>query len=553
MNLTAKEVQTWAALCRLCSFTLLLIPLFVLLSCAPSKLKTNTSSHLNSLRQALSITTDENRNGTLDDPPAGRNSWSWSGQGALLLPNLDDDDQDGQADCKDDAVNGVRDQNDLAPVRIAFSPSAALDIEDLTLNLRFPSSSLQEPPAQWFVRRNGTYERAEASVPLGDILSRTQPRVEMAMEACAFASSAWDGFAEVTIEDSNRQVVQKAVLRAAPFLMIPNTQPMEKFFVARDSSGQYGNKKMLLGLPLPLLLNLVKFHVHSTDVWQEMWMQDTMEIGYTEFPQSRMHVVLNAPRGFDTFGKTLLAPDVAYLEVAQPRDGLAEGDAWLDWFGNLEVSPPTKNYPWGRIYYGKNPESGRSLHPDVVSFLEAQELQKPVAIDTGWLFIKHVDEMLTFWPRIGGGFVAVMPSPDEAASLTNESSDEFNSMIQRRLNGIVATASNEGENLFDTFGIEQNQLVTLPLSYDEAEHGAAGRWSNPVNSVVVNKALLYGQTNLPLEVNDAIRQKVRRTGLWPVSVEDSAYQTRLGNVHCATNSMRTIPSGKFWERESRTR
>jgi protein-arginine deiminase len=73
----------------------------------------------------------------------------------------------------------------------------------------------------------------------------------------------------------------------------------------------------------------------------------------------------------------------------------------LDWYGNLEVTPPLPGYPFGRIYYGCNPEGPKeaSLNPEIVGMLEAQGVQAPaVRLDTGFLLIKHADEIISFLP-----------------------------------------------------------------------------------------------------------------------------------------------------------
>jgi len=525
------------------------LPLFIallLLGCTRNPSNIDGQFDSQAQWQTYGIATDSNRNGVLDDHPEDSRVWSWSGQGAFILPNLDDDNHDGEIDCHDTEVNGSQDAKDLALIRVQFDPEKQNDDAPVRLNLNFNSDANSRSAVQWFLHSEGKYEKLPQSVPLEQIFSSKRKSVEIALEACAFASKSWDGFAEITIENTSNQTLRRALLRVSPYLMIPNTRPMEKFFVSKDSTGRYGNQRMLFELPLSMLLNLVKLHIYNTDVWQEMWMQDTMEIGYSEIPGSRMHVVLNAPRGSDRFGKKLLGPDVGFLEVAAPRNSSSEGDAWLDWFGNLEISPPTSKYPWGRIYYGYNSNTGNTLHPDVVSFLEAQELQKPIAIDTGWLFIKHVDEIITFWPRGRNDFIAVVPSIQDASALTGEAPDSFNTSIQERLNELTAETNISRQSIFEIFGLNKNQVMTVPLFYDEAEHGAIGRWSNPVNSVVVNRTLLFGTTRIPNTVSDSLREQIKSSRLTPLGVDDGAYQNRLGNVHCGTNSIRSMPNSGFW-------
>ncbi len=493
----------------------------------------------------VSILTDSNRDGHIDESDDLNTPWSWNGQGALVIPNLDDDDRNGLSDCSDEVINGVTDEKDLTPVIVSFEEKGKGLDKNLQLEI---SASSESAPVRWFLSTTAGWVRVENKVSLNSLLEQARNPVQLAIETCAFSSPTWDGFITLSLRSpDNRSNVQRT-LRVSPFLMIPNTQPTESLFISRDTQGRYDNTRMFYELPIPLLFNSTNLRVFKTDVWQEMWMQDTMEIGYAETPLSRMHFVLNAPRGLDRFGRTLLAPNVGYLEITKPRAHSDAGDGWMDWFGNLEVSPPTPKFPHGRIYYGRNPKTGSTLHTDIVDFLEAQELQKPVALDVGWLFIKHVDEMLTFWPdRTTGKFVAVMPSPRLAADLLDTTQDELNQSVQKQLDQII-----EGDDLTpplaEIFGLDSQMIRFAPLLYSEGEYGAVGRWSNPVNAVTLTKGILFGRTDLPDPIQRNIQQTIRTLKLSPIGVDDSAYQPKLGNVHCATNTLRSFPRSPFWKR-----
>ncbi|NBW81966.1 hypothetical protein EBR21_09450, partial [bacterium] len=425
------------------------------------------SGEITRLTAPVAFRLDTDRNGILSEADDSEGEWSWQGKGALVLANLDDDDRDGKADCSDEIVNGRDDENDLTPLNVNWNASATAELEGFSLQLSASSSSA---PIKWFLRTDSGWKLVENQISIAALQGGKPQSAKLGIESCAFASKDWDGFMTIRLQNPSDETIQSARIRVSPFLMIPNTEKMETLFISRDSSGKYGNNRMLFELFLPSLLSSVAVKTYNTDAWQEMWMQDTMEIGYAESPISRMHVVLNAPRGQDRFGRTLLGPDVGFVEVAEPRTQDNPGDAWLDWFGNLEVSPPTAKYPNGRIYYGANPETGETLHPDVVSFLEAQELQKPVALDTGWLFIKHVDEMLTFWPSpTNRGFVAIMPSPALAGQALGQELDDYNAGLQNRISKMIDGTA-QHSSLAELFGIETAQLKMLPLLYDEGEH-----------------------------------------------------------------------------------
>jgi protein-arginine deiminase len=489
------------------------------------------------------LTADVNRDGIINsnDNPAA--PWSWRGQGALVLPNVDDDNSDGQKDCADNVINNSADEKDLTHVELKLPASTGADDRNLQLTV---STGAAGAPVRLFQVTGSGWRSDGNSVQLNWLPAAGQTIYKFAVESCAFASSAWDGFMTVSLTNDEAETLAELKMRVSPFLMIPNTESAEKLFISKDLTNRYENTQMIRELYLPLLLNGSGFRVYKTDVWQEMWMQDTMEIGYSATPSSRMHVVLNAPRGHDRYGQTLLGADVGYIEVAEPRETGEAGDGWIDWFGNLEVSPPNGTFPQGRIYYGRNPRTGNSLHPDVVRFLEAQELQKPVGLDVSWLFIKHVDEMLSFWPdKKTGRFVATIPSPRLAAELLNQSPDDFNTSVQAELDGL-RNGSEFQSPLRELFGIEEHEIVELPLSYGSGDFGATGQWSNPVNSVALSNTVLFGRTDQPEAINSYIKKSIGRLKLFPIGIDDSAYQPKLGNVHCATNTMRKIPKKQFW-------
>ena len=95
---------------------------------------------------------------------------------------------------------------------------------------------------------------------------------------------------------------------------------------------------------------------------------------------------------------------------------------WIDWYGNLEATPPYadshgKRYPYGRVIVGKQREL--TMHPGVMKFLEAQGLQwPPFVVDTSWLAIGHVDEVVNFVPAQNkAGFKVLLPSPQAARDM----------------------------------------------------------------------------------------------------------------------------------------
>ncbi|MCI0447130.1 protein-arginine deiminase domain-containing protein [bacterium] len=92
--------------------------------------------------------------------------------------------------------------------------------------------------------------------------------------------------------------------------------------------------------------------------------------------------------------------------------------------GNIEVSPPISTAPLGKIVIGNTvDESGRSeMDPDLVRFLSMQQVQPVVEVDTSWLQVGHVDEIVSFgtYPNAQNYFPLILASPQIAMKILEE-------------------------------------------------------------------------------------------------------------------------------------
>jgi hypothetical protein len=84
--------------------------------------------------------------------------------------------------------------------------------------------------------------------------------------------------------------------------------------------------------------------------------------------------------------------------------------------GNVEVSPPVAGAPWGKLVLGTT----SAMDPALVTFLQGQGRQPIVDVDTSWLEIGHVDEVVAFVPHRNRGFCALVASPGRALELLRE-------------------------------------------------------------------------------------------------------------------------------------
>lgn len=95
------------------------------------------------------------------------------------------------------------------------------------------------------------------------------------------------------------------------------------------------------------------------------------------------------------------------VEVMYELSYIAVPDNTYNSTGNLEVTPPVrrrahnnlarKDYRWGRIYYGPG-QAPHVFNANVQAFLNSQTVQEPIQINTNWLSVGHVDELMTFVP-----------------------------------------------------------------------------------------------------------------------------------------------------------
>lgn len=181
----------------------------------------------------------------------------------------------------------------------------------------------------------------------------------------------------------------------------------------------------------------------------DQWMRDTIFSGYSSWPGTAGDV-----KAQTTFIKThrerylqnwvfgdLLSKDFAvYYPAAGSGDAVNSANSG----GNFEVTPPIKKtggntYPLGRIYYGHSAKdrlganstlkkSRHKIDDSTKSFITAQMLQSPIELDTDWLAVGHVDEMMTFLPYPGGGdnkkWKLLVASPKKAYDLMSDKKAE---------------------------------------------------------------------------------------------------------------------------------
>ncbi|MGN6665117.1 MAG: protein-arginine deiminase family protein [Solirubrobacterales bacterium] len=120
---------------------------------------------------------------------------------------------------------------------------------------------------------------------------------------------------------------------------------------------------------------------------------------------------------------------IGLLELAEAVDRMHDS---LVYGGNIEASPPTAANPFGKVVIGEGEE--RLMDPALRGFLEAGEPVQPLfKIDTAWLGVGHVDELISFLPNKegGSGQVVMRASPEVAFALMEGASALYRSGISQ--------------------------------------------------------------------------------------------------------------------------
>lgn len=402
---------------------------------------------------------DTDRDGRLspaDD--ARRGAWTAT-RGAIMLPNLDDDASrcptagaNGKRltdaalaacnDASDTVVNGAADAADLAPLEIPAMKGVS----------GFARAALQpdarsRSKVRIFVQRGGRLTALGAD---GAITAEELRRgVRLAVEARDVVRdpAVWSGFSDLTltVTDGGRTRSDKVRLRVAPVLFQHDLLPLDRAVVANPKApvtlekgkapdkpvkGQEAYRRDLRraldaeGLRKPFI---------ESPAGGDQWMGDMFKAGYASMPgpggrEHRIVVNLRSPAVTPDFPARdrplrdasrpvftmMRGPGVAGIQefdataVDRPDDNLYYGSASSS--GNFGTIPPYGKYRTGRIVYGGEGK----FTPDAkfVRMLEAQGYQDPIAVDTSWLGVGHIDEFLHFVPRRGGkGWAMVIADP----------------------------------------------------------------------------------------------------------------------------------------------
>jgi protein-arginine deiminase len=361
-----------------------------------------------------------------------------------------------------------------------------------------------------------------------------------------------------------------------PFVLNCNTDPVKEVFISDiEASIPVINQleTHFENIPKAPKLTVVKKGDYEK---LDPWIQDATEIGGFEGTTISAAIAgLRGKHGWavpvnldNRFAEVFCGPDRCVLQIGE---ALPDRE-YIDWFGNLELTPPFVGsdgiaYPLGRILVGS--QNGLTMHDDVMTFLRTQERQwPPIVLDTGFLWIGHVDEIVNFIPS-DMGYKALVASPTLGrelleelasrgqgdASILKDLKSRTNEPAEITVESIltdsdIMTINDSAEKIMIAnrrklkreMNLADDDIIDLPIMFWKKK--GEPLWPNPVNGLVISNHYFISMPHGPIidgkdVIEEAYREAFGGTGL-VLHFTDAwnALSKRGGDIHCGTNTVR---------------
>jgi protein-arginine deiminase len=495
----------------------------------------------------------------------------------IILPNVDDDNGDGVPDALAAISSATQDPDIL---QVPVNPSASLPRGAL---VRVEIAEPWTRFARVFIRdtSRGVFQLLPGPVEVSSDETAGNG-ITVGLEALDFADAGRPPLLRLKLQFETKEgrpiQEENYAFTVAPFLVSCCLDPANSIHVVKTNLTQsfvkdLGPAVRATGVELRIVEDP---ELPDSDIW----IQDAAEIGWATDGDRLMHVLLQGNRGRELdglFAKKFLGRDSGVVQKGNYRGKSAE---WIDWFGNLEASPPVKikgrEYKNGRIYAGTQGE--RSMHPAVITFLEAQGAQSPVLwIDTSWLVIGHVDETVSWVPsKVGTPYRMLIPSPRLAVEIlktaergapggvlnrgTRREGDkpgEFERPLAEALADRDLMAAQEivqskidsvRRTLQDGLGVADSDIIEIPVLFNSSPEWFPGRYFsetvNMVNSLLIGNELIVPDPLGPIVdgkdvLLQAVKDRLEPLGCRVRPVDNFyPYHRHGGEIHCGTNATR---------------
>ncbi len=492
----------------------------------------------------------------------------WEFDDVFGIPNLDDDNEDGDEDWGDKGVEG---ENDFVPFSVSQEIVDSLeDGESIRLTLDGDVDDIR-------VWLNGSVRLGDGASEEGEISPANALEFEV-----EFSEFLAEGSLTLDRLDSEGAVSETATVRlvASPMLFNHHLQSAEQVYAIEVDYFGYENSAFISGYQDALGENFTA--VDGDDYNGDVWLQDEIEFGYMAGAnQQHVDVVCDTirDRDLDQFAEDYFGgPDFPVMVWGQ--GGRATGQ---DYGGNLEISPPVTvdgvDYPVGRFYYG---EGGNfyQVNEDVQDMLADMKVQDPFTLDISFLCVGHVDEFTSFVPDstsekgfkllIGDAMVGLewVDSIDSSMQIPQYQGrpHQLNSVGQIQSDNALRALQEELQEdyiepnieiLKAELGLTEDDIIRIPALYEEVQgcgSATAALIPGTVNLIVAN---LEGETPMIFTADPFFRGtgETQEDDIFIAEVEAmlpaeldiywlddwDAYHAALGEVHCGSNVVRTPP------------
>lgn len=371
----------------------------------------------------------------------------WNRNGVIETHERDWD-GDGVDDPPNNILDTISDIADMAPLAIARMGFESLP-DDLLIRLEV-SEPPNPTPSQGYYSNIPAQERVRVFSPY-DVVAVIGPEAGPVAEFVKTPTGPMqhsyyvfqgDGIADFRVEGlefgaevditvtalaGGRTIYADQVrIRVAPFVLSDHTMAGQKAYVTENMA--ISNSQLITALENVFgAANVVK------DSGADPWQQDGYEIGYAKAPYGAMPVVLELPRGFRDDGlQSPIDMDLhKFLRAKFPQSGVATvirippPYADQDDGGNIE-SIPLPSEP-GKFFYGDQMNSAHT------AFFVAADVNAKLDVNTDWLDVGHVDEVVS---AASNGEHVIVADPEVAwALLLLAESIDANAVMHANMNG----------------------------------------------------------------------------------------------------------------------
>ena len=528
------------------------------------------------LPRTADIDVDSNNDGAIDplDDAVELDS------AAAFLANVDDDNGDGERD----RDTGELDDDDVAEVIIR----RVIELGTARVSVKIAPEIARARTVLW----QGNKILSSADVVDSVIEGVGAGDVSLRLEAFTGRTADWDGALTITVSvvEAGQNISTDVVtMRAAPVLFPSNLQRPKHLYVLDVPQGGDNNVALLDAfgsLPDGVELTAVNGDRYEFD----RWMQDNWEVGTQLVPKRNggFKEMITAMQTQRSYGGQGLETFVPQEWLGRDRGFFFPGGAESshNYGGNLEVSPPTSDDPFGRMLFGGGTStlSGSrnvdTMNDNQVSFLNAQELQAPaLELSSEWLAVGHIDEFFQVVPDLspdegGRDFKIVIASPALAREVlvsmraqglgdalvfstrrSRYSVDEILDAEQfNALNEAAQQRIDEQQALMiSVLGLRADDFRAVPVLFDEIDSGLVAAFNPGIQNLVTVGDRLFapdpeGPDNDGVDAwQAATLQALADTDLDVIFVDVfESYHELLGEAHCGTNLEREAPSTPWW-------